>query len=547
MNRKIILLLVFLLLSNLIRGGALTLSVSDFPVESENPSYTHIGKGISRMVAIELRKSKSVKLIERDELNKILEEQEFSLSDIASQDNQIKIGKLLAADYLVLGEIIDMVNTLLITVRLVDTTSGEVIWQDKLTEKLQTYDYIGSYFAKFILEEFGAQAEESTLEKIAVKKDKSEEVIITLSKGIDAYDKKDMETAKAELKSARKDDPENEVARYFLNKIVTNTARFMVMAEPYISYQNPAYLGIIEKDRLFLGSSGAGNHLLYVITHGGGDLYYKYADDVYLCEFPSRGRAGYYFPLFSNWGMGVEAFFSMNIDKFTADPEADEAESGRYFAGGIVNAGVKLNRAFSLGLGISLFNESNTEWQHGEPAPDVVDRAVFGLTLGFLYRNPDETLIVDSRLGYSNGTYDVIDPLTIDFEKAARLPLFWENSITLAFNGKRTFLVTKQLNDFYLDTDSYFIRLLPLVEHYLFEWWSVRVGVEGSVTKLAGSIKLGYGVLGGLTFRILKAGIDIDFNLTHRKRPSRVVEGYMYPDYIFMLNISKQGIALSRD
>jgi TolB-like protein len=92
------------------------------------------------------------------------------LSDIASQDNQIKIGKLLAADYLVLGEIIDMANTLLITVRLVDTASGEIIWQDKLTEKLKTYDYIGSYFARLILEQFGAQAEESTLEKIAVKK-----------------------------------------------------------------------------------------------------------------------------------------------------------------------------------------------------------------------------------------------------------------------------------------------------------------------------------------------------------------------------------------
>ena len=104
MNRKIILLLVFLLISYFIYGETVILSVTDFPVESENPSYTHIGKGISRMVAIELRKSNSVKLIEREELNKILEEQELSLSDIASQDNQIKIGKLLAADYLVLRQ-----------------------------------------------------------------------------------------------------------------------------------------------------------------------------------------------------------------------------------------------------------------------------------------------------------------------------------------------------------------------------------------------------------------------------------------------------------
>lgn len=108
-------------------------------------------------------------------------------------------------------------------------------------------------------------------------------------------------------------------------------------------------------------------------------------------------------------------------------------------------------------------------------------------------------------------------------------------------------LATKQLNDLYLDTNSYFVRLLHLLEYYLFEWWSVRAGVEGSVTRLAGSAELGYGVLGGFTFRIPKAGLDIYFNLTHRKRPSRLVEGYMYPDYLFMLNISKKGIALSRD
>jgi hypothetical protein len=95
-----------------------------------------------------------------------------------------------------------------------------------------------------------------------------------------------METEKAELKKARKDDPENEVARYFLNKIVTNTARSMVMAEPYISYQNPAYLGIIETDRLFLGSSGGGDHGLYALTGDWGTLYYKCADDVYLSEHP---------------------------------------------------------------------------------------------------------------------------------------------------------------------------------------------------------------------------------------------------------------------
>lgn len=74
MIRKHFLPMIFLLLTNLIWGGAVTLSVSDFSVESENPSYIHIGKGISSLVSIELRKSRNLKLIEREQLNKILAE-----------------------------------------------------------------------------------------------------------------------------------------------------------------------------------------------------------------------------------------------------------------------------------------------------------------------------------------------------------------------------------------------------------------------------------------------------------------------------------------
>ncbi|MBA7621228.1 hypothetical protein ES703_28586 [subsurface metagenome] len=46
-----------------------------------------------------------------------------------------------------------------------------------------------------------------------------------------------------------------EAARYFLNKLVTNTAKFKVLTEPYYSYQSPAYLGGLKTDKLFFGIS----------------------------------------------------------------------------------------------------------------------------------------------------------------------------------------------------------------------------------------------------------------------------------------------------
>jgi len=69
----------------------IVLSVSDFIVETFNEQYRYIGKGISRLVAGELRKAPAIRLIEREELNRILREQEFSLSDLADPESQIVI------------------------------------------------------------------------------------------------------------------------------------------------------------------------------------------------------------------------------------------------------------------------------------------------------------------------------------------------------------------------------------------------------------------------------------------------------------------------
>jgi len=52
----------------------------------------------------------------------------------------------------------------------------------------------------------------------------------------------------------------------------------------------------------------------------------------------------------------------------------------------------------------------------------------------------------------------------------------------------------------------------------------------------------GYGVLAGLSFRSARRGFDADFNLTWRKRPSRVVEGLLYTDLMALMNLTWNGL-----
>jgi TolB-like protein len=69
-------------------------------------------------------------------------------------------------DYIVIGEIIDMGNSLLISVRMADVATSEVVWEESLMEKLNTYDYIGAYFAQSILTELKLNVEEEIIAKV---------------------------------------------------------------------------------------------------------------------------------------------------------------------------------------------------------------------------------------------------------------------------------------------------------------------------------------------------------------------------------------------
>jgi len=154
------------------------------------------------------------------------------------------------------GEIIDMASAVLVSVRIVDVVTGKILWTDEITEKLASYDYIGAYFAKGILIYFQTPVGKSVARRVAVKLEKKEEAVVELSKGIAAYERNDTETARTILKEAARLDPDSEVAKYYLTKLLTNTTKYKVIAESYYSYENPAYLGMLKVDRLFWSSGG---------------------------------------------------------------------------------------------------------------------------------------------------------------------------------------------------------------------------------------------------------------------------------------------------
>ncbi len=433
------------------------------------------------MIAVELSKSPGVALVEREKRVEIMEEVKFALSGLAEDtDRQVEVGKMLAADYLVFGEIVDMAPQLLISVRMTGVKSGEIVFREKLTEKAGNYEYISGYFASALLDHFNVRVAETTAKK----------------------------------------------------------------TEPFYSYQNPAYLGIIRTDNLYLLAS-----LPLLPGHVVG--FYEYLNimpipesDVYITENDSNGVLGYTFPLGEKLGMRVDAVIIARENQLRRTLlEGTGISSNDGGLGAVIDFGWNILPSISLGAGITLYPN------FGENVLAFEYKGSFRVagTLGFLYRNTNESFIFDTRIAWGNQTNSIIDAYAETITGEVMTPVFLENTLTFAFNQKRTFFLIKQLNDVSFDRVYYFGRILPAVEHFFFNWFSLRAGIEGSFSQLNDSSLLGYGAMGGFTFRIIPWGLDIDLNVSYRLRPSRAIEELLYRDLLLLLSVSLNDVFISRD
>ena len=180
----------------------------DFVVHSDNPKYTYLGKGISEMITMELANSPGVALVDREQRTELMEEMKFALSGLADDtERQIELGMMLAADYIVFDEIVDMAPQLLISVRVTGVVSGEVVYQDNVTERPGRYEDISGYFASNILDHFDVKVARSTEKKVEEK-----EAVVAFSRALAAYDTGEEEEAKKELVEAKRIDPGYEAA-----------------------------------------------------------------------------------------------------------------------------------------------------------------------------------------------------------------------------------------------------------------------------------------------------------------------------------------------
>ena len=549
-NRSVAFVALFLALAGVAGLGAaepVTVALSDFAVNSANPGYAYLGKGFAEIVAFELKKSKDLRLVDRERRNELLSEMEFALTGLTDPSAQLEIGKLLSVRYLVGGSITDMGGPLLVSLSMVDVESGEVVWRDQVTESGGKYAYIGAYFGKSLLRHFKVQVAKSTEASLAKAKEADAASVVALSAGIAALDKGDKAKAKKELALAKKIDPANAVAGFFLSRLASASAKFKVVPERYVSYFNPAYLGGMEKDRVFFnyskgwqayGTEDTNNDQLIATDDAG----------VFGAGEKRDGQSiGYAYPITPNLGLSLEAVLAKwgdsVVEKTVFDVYAQAGNQYVDYFGCIASLGLALNPRFSLGLGV-LAERKHRQYYEVAWADSTYrydDGWAFGGIAAAVARNRAGTLVWDVVAGYSNEKLDFYDrSLATPAFVAYGAPLYLEQTLTLALNGQTTFFALKQSNDAYFDRSLYYCRLMPCAEQWFLDLFSLRLGAEGSVVARGGATEFGWGATAGATVKIWK--LELDANYTFRQRPSRSLEDVIIPESLLFITISASGL-----
>lgn len=94
---------------------------------SQHDDYEPLRKGIADVLITELAANDSIRVVERDQLQKLLEEQDLAQSGRVDQATAVKVGKLLGAQHMIFGGfVIDMKGRMRLDARAVNVETSEI-------------------------------------------------------------------------------------------------------------------------------------------------------------------------------------------------------------------------------------------------------------------------------------------------------------------------------------------------------------------------------------------------------------------------------------
>ncbi|HEX5435546.1 MAG TPA: CsgG/HfaB family protein [Gemmatimonadaceae bacterium] len=102
----------------------------------QHADYQPLSKGIADVLITELSANDSIRVVERDQLQKLLDEQNLDNSNRVDQATAVKIGKILGAQHMIFGGfVIDMKGRMRLDARAVNVETSEIEYVTSVSDK----------------------------------------------------------------------------------------------------------------------------------------------------------------------------------------------------------------------------------------------------------------------------------------------------------------------------------------------------------------------------------------------------------------------------
>ena len=197
---------------------AKTLAVLNFDNNTGKADYDPMGRGIAAMMITDLATSPELKLVERERMQDIVDEQKLSRSPMFDSTTAARVGRLLGAEFIVTGSIAASTPEMRIDMRVIKVETGQIVKTARATGSEDKFFEIEQHLADDVLKDLDIALSPESAALLEKRREADRQMGIAsfraLSSAFVAIDKRDFSTAITQLQPLVMRSPDSRVVQF---------------------------------------------------------------------------------------------------------------------------------------------------------------------------------------------------------------------------------------------------------------------------------------------------------------------------------------------
>ena len=208
-----------------------TVAVAYFDNDSTDRSLDPLRKGLADLLIVDLVNAKSVVVVEREKLQAVVEELELGRSRLADKATALKVGKLLAAHFILTGAYQVAGGTMRVDARLIEVATGAVAATTRVEAKTEEFYALEKDLVEAVVKALKLPLTVAERQALRESQTESLDAFERYSRGLEALDQKEPEKARQQFEAALAADPSYQRAQTANARLGALTTRAMAQQD----------------------------------------------------------------------------------------------------------------------------------------------------------------------------------------------------------------------------------------------------------------------------------------------------------------------------